>query len=217
MGFDATISMNIIFEPEHTNNLFKDHPLYEPVSAVNDILCKLGNYMVMDELDDTQILDWQLQTYTLGQLLTDYFGTREAYEANLERRGVAVAPRTEGPGPGPWLSFNIGAYPHLTLSHSLKHLQHHKSFIRYSSWVTEALNKVWKELKIHFNSHGVDDPEGMQMIQKLLRLADPIYREYNVKYNPTRQRAEGQCKFCSRSVAGRRKVCPCQEDDTTLV
>ncbi|KAK3239081.1 hypothetical protein CYMTET_50965 [Cymbomonas tetramitiformis] len=37
MEFDATIYMNIIFEPEHTNNLFKDHPLYEPVSAVNDI------------------------------------------------------------------------------------------------------------------------------------------------------------------------------------
>ena len=74
----------------------------------------------------------------------------------------------------------------------------HGPLIRYSSWVLESANKVWKDLLLRYSNNKSEDHAAVakQALTRMLRITDPRTREESQK--DVRVRDEYMCGRCGK-------------------
>ncbi|KAK3278387.1 hypothetical protein CYMTET_13669 [Cymbomonas tetramitiformis] len=99
------------------------------------------------------------------------------------------------------LRYGPGFYDHYTLCHAAAvFLKKYGSMIRYSSWVTEALNKLWKKLLKEYTTCGGgregQADAGKQALIRMLRMTDPRYRKYSMRFPQDPKTKVKTCRKC---------------------
>ncbi|KAK3273692.1 hypothetical protein CYMTET_18087 [Cymbomonas tetramitiformis] len=141
-GWDATDSQTLMLDSEHTNEILRGHPLQPAVKRVTDGLAILTRSMTKPELSEQDIQQYR----TISEGMRRYivcFGSYEKYGQLCTLSWVEPHKLPEHH------KLNIGCYDHSTMAHAVPHLERHSSFVRYSSWVIEAMNKIWKSLLLN--------------------------------------------------------------------
>eukprot|EP00854_Cymbomonas_tetramitiformis_P009375 gene9375-11109_t len=110
------------------------------------------------------------------------------------------------------LKFNVGCYVHSTITHAVPHLEKYNSFVMYSSWVIEAMNKIWKSLLLQHSSNGgghASEDIGLQTLRRVLRMSDPRIREFSKGVYEKELKRTYICGWCNgEKTDGHTKVCP---------
>eukprot|EP00854_Cymbomonas_tetramitiformis_P009683 gene9683-11479_t len=148
-GWDATAYVKLLANPKHTNDLLSGHFLQKQVAVVNDSLVVLGAFMLKKELSDDDVNAFEKAATLLGVTWKCFFSTKERCEEACQELGLSLPP----PG-ATFINFHPGSYEHHTISQAVPFVRKHKSFIKYSLWGCEALNKVWKPLLLEYMTNG---------------------------------------------------------------
>jgi len=96
------------------------------------------------------------------------------------------------------IKYDPGFYTHQLLCHLGVFARRHGNILKYSSWVIEAANKVWKALCV---SHcrqvdGEDARISKQVLERMLRITNPHFRAESQK--GIRVRGVYLCGKCGR-------------------
>ncbi len=196
MGWNALRCKRFLTDPASTNALFAEHPLHSEISEANDLLSSLSTYVTQELLTTAEIDDFEVKAKRLSFLWEHVFGSYAKYVEYCSSTGKA-------PSTLPHISFTVNTYEHAIIVHVVPWLRRHGSLIRYSSWVCEALNKVWKQLLAGRTTEGggtTHESPGKQALRIMLRLSHPLFRRFSLKYGECKsERSQQVCGFCNQS------------------
>ncbi|KAK3248447.1 hypothetical protein CYMTET_42089, partial [Cymbomonas tetramitiformis] len=193
-GWDATCSQTLMLDSEHTNNILLGHPFHPAVRRVSDSLATLTRLMTKSELSEQDIQQYRTICANMRGYMAACFGSYEKYCQLCTASGVQPQVFQEH------LKFNVGCYEHSTMAHAVPHLERHKSFVRYSSWVIEAMNTIWKSLLLNHTANGggsANEDPGLQTLRRVLRMSSPTFREFSQKTYEDHLKRTYICGLCN--------------------
>ncbi|KAK3249940.1 hypothetical protein CYMTET_40658 [Cymbomonas tetramitiformis] len=193
-------------KPDHNSNVLLGHPLYPAVKRVNDGLATLTVRMTKPTLSTEDVETYRGTATQLGQIFGTCFESQEKYEEAYAANGGTPQVFQQ------LLKFNVGCYVHSTITHAVPHLEKYNSFVMYSSWVIEAMNKIWKSLLLQHSSNGgghASEDIGLQTLRRVLRMSDPRIREFSKGVYEKELKRTYICGWCNgEKTDGHTKVCP---------
>ncbi|KAK3265786.1 hypothetical protein CYMTET_25562 [Cymbomonas tetramitiformis] len=204
-GWDATASVGILKRPDHNGAVLAKHPLIKPLQVVDECLAFIGEALLKPKLREADIDAYERKVRLLGLTWRSFFSTKERCTEALAEFGLPALKL-------PHLRFNLGCYEHHTIAHSVPFLRENKSLIKYSSWVCEAMNKVWKTLLLEYTTYGGghdhSDP-GLEALKRMLRMTHPLFRQHSERFVMERKRRKYMCRKCEGDKEeGHWKMCP---------
>jgi hypothetical protein len=96
------------------------------------------------------------------------------------------------------ITYHPGLYTHQLLCHVAEFCRTHGPLIKYSSWVLESANKVWKILILHYTNCKSGDNQDIirQALQRMLRMTNLVFRAASMA--GFRSRGVYYCSQCLR-------------------
>jgi hypothetical protein len=197
--------------------LIERHPLGSVVRQLLEVLKDFVRLLMKPELSDVDIKELEVATATFGKGCSFFFSPSGVPPWLRHRCG-----RVNEGSPQARLfahTHNFSWYDHDLVCHGVAAAREHRSFIRFSSWVVEACNKLWKRVLVDYTSHGGGnasgsgvgvDEIGRQTLQRMCRMFNPQSRLESAK--GVRLAGAYHCGKClSELVPGHSKFCAFQQ------
>jgi hypothetical protein len=214
MGLDANDAVYAFRNPdEWGKELFERHHLGSTILALCKDIGKVGRILMQSKVDGDDLARLTELCTKVGDTLTRCFSTSRTCPA------VGAVHQYKTPQfplgvPCVAVVYNFGWYDHDLLCHGIGLAEEHGSFIRYSSWVVECINKEWKYVLEHHTARGggtAGKGDGTtdvarQCLKKMCQIFNPQAKAFSKK--DTRVAPDYVCNRCKDALTvGHKKVC----------
>ena len=214
-GWDANVCVCIIRNYEFwATEIIQRHRLGNHVRTLLEQFRLIIKYFMEAELDDPEVDILQTAVTSVNDVLETFFSPRQPLPGWLNHGGAlggAVRPQHYHFG----LTHHYGWYEHDLACHTVALAREHGSIIRFSSWVVEAMNRVWKRvLEQHCNRRdgrleggASSEDVAKQVLRRVCRILNPTTR--GASSRDIRIAGVYTCGKCGEEkIPGHTNVCP---------
>jgi hypothetical protein len=209
-GFSGTQCVDMLVDHEKWSHTLKFHPQYDLLVVVFNCLRTLSKIARQRFDKDSELIDeFETTAATLREVVANNFSNRKN-QGNVDSKGYVLSETLKRLYP--MVNFKNGFYEHQIFTHLVKFMREHGDLIKYSSWVIEAANRIWKRIVLghiclggpvgHGDSY---NPSKQCLDHFLLEVTPEIWVE---SVRELVQRATGICSACLEPrVEGHYLVC----------
>jgi hypothetical protein len=224
-GWDGDDSVSLMQNWATWTSALTGHPLWNQLETLFTLFGRLSKLLMQDfSAQDPQVDEIATLVDELRHVVHRHFSgvPTEVDDVGCATAGCACHPdlwlsatglrRGEGEGVVALL-LNHSVYLHATWRHFVPFLKRHGSLIKYSSWVLESSNAVWKDILRRRVTYGGSRSNtayepGKQALARFLRITHPDIQEHSKRTAATRR-----CGACGdvKSI-GHSKRCRAADD-----
>ena len=214
-GFEANAAICLLKNYEFwAQELITRHRLGAHVRTLLEQFKIIITYFMEAELDNPEIDRLEAAIAVVGDVLSTHFNPRQPLPAWLDHGGAlnrVMRPQHYHFG----LTHHYGWYEHDLACHTADLARANESIIRYSSWVCEAMNRVWKRvLEQHSNRKegtreggAISENVAKHVLRRVCRILSPTVR--GASSADIRVAGVYTCGKCGKEkIAGHTNVCP---------